>query len=185
MGHIRRGMELEKARADKRFLLEQEYKGGKSPQALCIEIIYAAIESLLSMKKGDTEGSETRIQLLHLVSFAGKPDELGYLFGSESGEKTIRTINESVENALLHVVATASVDLKETAAEGLVKMGSERAGDILSAIARRESGKGATSAVASEAIARMRRNRRRKSGATRLHLPEHAAAARLRKSTQQ
>jgi hypothetical protein len=155
MGYIRCGEELERAKADRQFLLETEYQDTTSPQVIYIDTIYAAVEFVLNMKRGDREDMGISVSLMQLVSFAEKPPQVEALFPSRNDKDNIGRMGRSVENALLHVLTTASPELKAKAAEGLVHMGSERVEGILEAIIQREGQAGDTGKAAYAALSRI------------------------------
>jgi hypothetical protein len=135
LGHIRVDAEKADAIGD-RILLMFRYPDETSPQALYLEFIYNAVETVVDNVKNPEKAEDYRIALRQLVAFGTNPGPVNNMFDDE-GRKTI---GESVENALLHVLTNCPKDMKnlrEEAMKGLEAIASERVEMILIKIAER------------------------------------------------
>jgi len=144
--HIRREDELDRAMADRDFLLETEYPeaGGKEKrgeQRGYIQSVYHAVETVLKLEKGDEPAEDDEDMLIAMVGLARfivMPERIAHMFPSENDKQNLQKIAVSVENALLHIFTNGNSWLREEAAESLVAVKSERVREILEKIAKRD-----------------------------------------------
>lgn len=128
LGHMRVEREDANATANRLLLLLQHEKD--SPQAQYINYIYDAIVKVM----GDADSMERRIAAKQLATFGLRPGPVSAVLDRGS----LETIQESVENALLHALGGEDIETREEAARGLSAIGDERVEGILRKIAGRE-----------------------------------------------
>lgn len=141
--------EIEGVKADREFLLESVYQDPTTPQRMYIECIFTAIETVYSQTATENEVS---IALKQVATFGTQPGVIAELFDSHS----LKVITRNVENALLHAVSSKNPEHREAAANGLIKLGSDRVEGILERIVERTGEKNDVGALASEALAAIR-----------------------------
>jgi hypothetical protein len=188
IGHMRKISELEQAKADLEFLIEIEYADPTSPQPMYIEQIFQAVETALRIRKEDEETPNVAVSLVKLNAYSGKPSQIDELFPSKNDRDNLKRVDRNVENALLHALTDGNPAQKSRAAEGLVKLGSDRVEQILDSIVKREGEGTGTGAIASEALSRIRGDKTEVFFLPHIKPPQHvksASAAVPRKLTPQ
>ncbi len=137
--------EINSAKADLQFLLEREYPDPTTPQRMYIECIFSAVETVYS---GKGRSMETEIAVQQLSAFGTRPGQIASLFE----EHSLKLIGRNVENALLHALTSPEPKIRESAAAGLEKIGSDRIEGILERIVARCGEASQVGALASEAL---------------------------------
>ncbi|MEW6035528.1 MAG: hypothetical protein AB1529_02855 [Candidatus Micrarchaeota archaeon] len=152
MAGLRHGDELDTARADKEMLLETEYPDPTCPQRTYIEMVFNAVETALS-PAGGGRGVDYETSVKQLATWGADPGGMADLFDKHS----LKLIRRNVENALLHVLAThPDCGVREEAAAGLKKIGSDRVEAVLERIVERLGEGCPAGALASDTLASIR-----------------------------
>ncbi len=149
--------EIEAARVERKNLLIKY--DPTLPQALFIDTIYDAIETILGMKKGDAEDTIVRSAALQLASFPKITKQLDGYFSTVQDHDNLEIIKGSLENALIHALVIGSPNLKNNAVDGLVGVGSDRVRSMLERIMQRELPGSATLLAAMAAYTNISANR--------------------------
>jgi hypothetical protein len=95
---------------------------------------------------------DTEIAVQQLSSFGTRPGQIASLFEPHG----LKLIARNVENALLHALTSNDPRLRESAAAGLEKIGSDRIEDILERIISRSGKDSNVGFLASEALGAIR-----------------------------
>jgi hypothetical protein len=131
---IREKDEVETARADLGTLSEIEYPDVTSPQRWYLEIVFDAVETVLTKIKDENRGQEVLVALKQLAAYGAAPGPMKELID----EHSLGMVKKNVENALVHALVHGDERMAEDAKEGLRKSSSERVITILNKVADRE-----------------------------------------------
>ncbi len=155
MADVRTENEVEWMKADRETVLIDypEY----SPQRLYLECMYQAIGTVMGRYPSTPkERTEYEVALLQLAT-AGNPGQIEALFDSKGDRLNLSKMIKDVENALLSALSNGySPEVRQRAAQGLEKIGSQRIEDILERIAQRHGEDTEAGALASETLSRIR-----------------------------
>ncbi len=155
MGDVRTENEVEWMKADKETILcdYPEF----SPQRTYLECMFQAIETVMGRYPSTSkEMIEYEVAILQL-SAVGNPGQIESLFTSRGDRSNLAKMAKDVENALLYALSNGmSAEIRERAAAGLEKMGSERVQDILERIANRHGEESEIGALASDTLSKIR-----------------------------
>ncbi len=155
MADVRTENEVEWMKANKETILYDypEY----SPQRTYLECMFQAIETVMGRHPSTPrEMTEYEVALLQLSS-SGNPGQIEALFDSKGDRLNLAKMAKDVENALLYALNNGySAEVRERAAVGLERIGSERVQDILERIAQRHGEDTEVGSLASDALARIR-----------------------------
>ncbi|MFN7991854.1 MAG: hypothetical protein U0R44_06905 [Candidatus Micrarchaeia archaeon] len=138
MAGVRIDDEKETAVADFEFLLETEYIDPTSPQRMYVEFIFDAVKTVygpLPLTKRQSDDLEIAVK--QLSAHGANPGQIEAIFESKSDQFNLRKVMKSVENALLHAFANNGGSVRELAASGLERIGSERVQTVLERIVAR------------------------------------------------
>lgn len=155
---IRTNRDLEDAREDREFLLQTGYPDPASPQRLYIECVFSAVETVLGgIGKAPKDDIGMEVAVKQLSAFGACPGEIGGLFEGKNDKHNLRTMMKNVENALLYALTNGPKrGIREEAARGLEKIGSDYVEEVLDRIASRCGEDHQTGAIASEALSNIR-----------------------------
>jgi hypothetical protein len=114
-----------------------------------VELIFNAVETALSPRM-DGSGVDYEAAVRQLATWGADPGEMADLFDRHG----LKLIRRNVENALLHVLSTSQDQaVREDAAAGLRKIGSDRVEIILEKIVERLGEGCPAGALASDTLA--------------------------------
>jgi hypothetical protein len=168
---IRENDEIETARADRDSVLF-EYPEGQSPQSVYIDMIFTAVETVLT-KTGKKD--EVKIAVKQLTCFGANPEPMAELID----EPNMGLIQRNVENALVHALVHGDQGIADEAKIGIRKIGSDRVMTILDRVVERERGEdGTLTAKGSEVRELVAEMQRAKFGHTKPPLPPRKRTAR-------
>jgi hypothetical protein len=155
---IRTNKDLEGARQDREFLLETGYPDPTCPQRMFIECVFSAVEALLGAGgRNPKDEIAMEVAVRQLTAFGANPGEIDGLFEGKNDKHNLGTMMKNVENALFYALTNGPTrQIKEEAARGLEKIGSDYVEEVLDRIVGRCGECHETGAIASEALANIR-----------------------------
>ncbi len=131
---IREKDEVETAKADLGTLSEIEYPDVTSPQRWYIDIVFDAVETVLTRINDSKKKQEVLVALKQLAAYGAAPGPMEELIDSHS----LGMVKKNVENALIHALVHGDDRMVEDAKEGIRKSSSDRVIGILNKVADRE-----------------------------------------------
>ncbi len=133
---IREKDEVETAKADLGTLSEIEYPDVTSPQRWYLDIVFDAVETVLTRINDTEKRQEVLVALKQLSAYGADPGPMRELIDSHS----LGMVRKNVENALVHAIVHGDAKMVEDAKEGIRKSSSQRVLKILDRVADRERG---------------------------------------------
>jgi hypothetical protein len=131
---IRERDEVETAKADLGTLSEIEYPDVTSPQRWYLDIVFDAVETVLTRINDTEKRQEVLVALKQLAAYGANPGPMEELIDPHS----IGMVKKNVENALVHALIYGEPKMVEDAKEGIRKSSSDRVIGILNKVADRE-----------------------------------------------
>lgn len=155
---MRNAIELALVVSDRELRLDVEFPDKNDARRECLEQMLDAARTVLETN-GKDQDMEYATAVRRLVVFGNKPEDITSAFYTKKEKRILDQMMVHVENALLRVLVRAKDHrLREEAAFGLEKIGSDRLEDILERIERRL-GDSRTGKLVSETLETIRGNK--------------------------